>query len=495
MTGCGTARASCSTLWLFFDNVAATRIMPLHTGAGRTLRAALRKIFDYAEDPGKTDNGSLISTYRCNREIIDGEFAFSKRKYEERTGLTHDGDNDVIAYQVRQAFRPGEITPEEANRLGVEFARRFTRGDHAFIVCTHIDRRHIHNHIIWNSTTLDCTRKFRDFHGSGRAVRRLSDTICIENGYSVIENPQGRGMAYNKWLGNSKKPCHRDDLRAAIDRALEKDPADLDALFDLLRKGGIQVSRRGKSVNLKAPGWAKAARLSSLGPGYTEDDLMAVLAGKKKHTPREKTAAQADPPKVNLLVDIQAKLAEGKGAGYARWAASFNLKQMANTLNYLTENKLLDYGALCEKTDAATARFHDLSGKIKAAEARMSEIAELKTQIINYSKTREVYAAYRKAGYSKKFLAEHEREILLHKAAKKAFDELGLKKLPTVKSLQAEYAKLLAEKKRAYSEYRAARDEMQNLQMARANVARIMGYDDKTPTRKKQRKTPSHDVR
>lgn len=476
-------------------SLAVTRIMPLHLGKGRTLKAAFEKIFDYVENSEKTDNGNLISTYQCSREIIDGEFEFSKRQYEDKTGLTRDGDNDVIAYQVRQSFRPGEITPEEAHRMGMEFARRFTRGNHAFIICTHIDRKHIHNHIIWNSTTLDCTRKFRDFRGSGKAVRRLSDTICIQNGYSVIENPQGRGKTYNKWLGNDRKPSHRDDLRTAIDRALEKEPADMEALFALLREAGIHVDRRGKSIRLKAPGWDKAARMSSLGPGYTEDDLLAVLAGKKKHSPRTKNPVQADTPKMDLLVDIQAKLAEGKGAGYARWAATFNLKQMANTLNYLTENRLMDYGALCEKADAASARYHELSGKIKAAESRMSEIAALKMQIINYSKTREVYAAYRKAGYSKKFLAEHEREILLHKAAKKAFDELGLKKLPAVKSLQAEYAALLAEKKQAYSEYRAVRDEMRNLQMARANVAQIMGYDDRAPTMRNQRKTPSHDDR
>ncbi len=474
--------------------MATTRITSLHADRGRTVWEILHTSITYMENPQKTSNGEFVSCYQCNSKIADAEFLFSKRQYAVKTGRARNND-DVIAYQVRQSFLPGEITPEEANRLGVEFARRFTKGNHAFIVCTHVDRKHIHNHIIWNSTTLDCERKFRDFRGSAKAVRRLSDTICVENGYSVIEKPKATGKTYNKWLGNGKKLSHRDELRAAIDRALEQGPGDLESLFALLREAGIQVDRRGKSIRMKAPGWDKAARMSSLGPGYTEDDLLAVLAGKKKHTPREKTAAPAAPPKMNLLVDIQAKLAEGKGAGYARWAASFNLKQMANTLNFLTENKLMDYGALCEKTDAATARFHDLSGKIKAAEARMTEIAELKTQIINYSKTREVYAAYRKAGYSKKFLAEHEREILLHKAAKKAFDELGLKKLPTVKSLQTEYAELLAEKKQAYSAYRSARDEMQNLQMARANVARIMGYDDRAPTMEKKQKTHSHDSR
>ena len=177
-------------------------------------------------------------------------------------------------------------------------------------------------------------------------------------------------------------------------------------------------------------------------------------------------------------MDIQAKLQAGKGAGYAQWASVFNLKQMAQTMNYLTEHGLLEYAALAAKTDDATARYNELLEKIKAAERRMAEIAVLKTHIINYSKTREIYVAYRKAGYSKKFRAEHESEILLHQAAKKAFDALGLKKLPTIKGLQAEYAALLAEKKSDYAEYRKARDEMRELLTVKANVDRILGQEE-----------------
>ena len=214
-----------------------------------------------------------------------------------------------------------------------------------------------------------------------------------------------------------------------------------------------------------------------MGAEYDISALLAVLSGERTHTPSTKKVYRADPPKVNLLVDIQAKLQAGKGAGYARWASVFNLKQMAQTMNYLTEHGLLDYADLAAKAAAATERYNGLSEKIKAAERRMAEIAVLKTHIINYSKTRDVYVAYRKAGYSKKFKAEHESEILLHQAAKKAFDELGLKKLPTVKSLQAEYAALLAEKKSAYADYRRARDEMKELLTVKANVDRLMGYD------------------
>ena len=411
--------------------------MPLHTGKGRSAGTAISDILDYVENPEKTDGGRLISSYQCDSRIADAEFLFSKRQYIAKTGR-HRGADDVLAYQIRQSFAPGEITPEEANRLGRELAMRFTKGKHAFVVCTHVDKAHIHNHIIFNSTSLDCSRKFRNFWGSTKAVRRLNDTICVENGYSIVENPRPHGKSYNKWLGE-KPLCQRDQLRMAIDAALEKSPADLEALLALLREMGIEVSPRGKSIRLKAPGGKKFIRLDadSMGEGYSVDALLEVLSGERTHVPGTKKARQPNPSKVNLLVDIQAKLQAGKGAGYARWASVFNLKQMAHTLNYLTEHGLLEYAVLAARTNEATARCNGLLDQIKAAEQRMAEIAVLKSHIINYSKTRDVYVAYRKAGYSKAFRAEHESEILLHQAAKKYFDGLGLKKLPTVKSLQA----------------------------------------------------------
>ena len=330
------------------------------------------------------------------------------------------------------------------------------------------------NHIIWSSVSLEYDRKFRNFWGSTKAVRRLSDTICIENGLSIVENPNPHGKSYNKWLGDQAKPSHRELLRVAIDNALSQSPTDFEAFLKLLQESGCEVSKRGKSYRLKLPGWEKAARMDSLGEGYGLDDLQAVLSGKKAHTPRKKIVTKAEPPKVNLLVDIQAKLQAGKGAGYARWAKVFNLKQMAQTMNYLSENNLLEYAVLEEKAAAATAHHNELSAQIKAAEKRMAEIAVLRTHIVNYAKTREVYVAYRKAGYSKKFREEHEEEILLHQAAKNAFDEMGVKKLPKVKELQTEYAKLLEEKKKTYAEYRRSREEMRELLTAKANVDRVL---------------------
>lgn len=226
------------------------------------------------------------------------------------------------------------------------------------------------------------------------------------------------------------------------------------------------------------------SRLDSLGDGYTLEDLLAVLAGQKEHTPRQKSAKQAEPPKVNLLVDIQAKLQAGKGAGYVRWAKVFNLKQMAQTVNYLTEHNLLEHAVLEEK--AATAHHNELSAKIKAAEKHMAEIAVLRTHIINYAKTRDTYEAYRKAGYSKRFRQEHEEEILLHQAAKNAFDDMGVKKLLKVKELQAEYARFLEEKKKTYSEYRRSREEMRELLAAKTNVDWLLNMEAEPDTEREK---------
>ena len=220
--------------------MATTRLMPLHTGKGRTVGQAISAIIDYTENPQKTDGGRLITSWQCDSRIADAEFLFNKNQYIQKTSRVR-GEDDVIAYHLRQSFVPGEITPEDANRLGCELAKRFTKGNHAYIVCTHIDKAHIHNHVIWNSTALSQTRKFRNFWGSSRAVRRLNDTICIENGYSIVENPKRHGKSYNKWLGDKKKPSHRERICAAIDDALAQKPDSFEALLELLRQRPIST--------------------------------------------------------------------------------------------------------------------------------------------------------------------------------------------------------------------------------------------------------------
>lgn len=465
--------------------MATTRLIPLHTGKGRNFGKAIRNVIGYVSNPKKTHQGELVTGFGCNPETADGEFLLMKREYIAQTGRLR-GKDDVIAYHLRQSFVPGEITPEEANRIGCELAKRFTHGQHAYVVATHEDRRHVHSHIIISAVNLDCDRKFRNFWGSSKAIRRLSDTLCIQNGLSIIEQPKGHSKSYNKWLGNKAKTSQRDGLREAIDAALARQPKDFEELLTMLQRGGWEV-KRGKRISLKGKGQERFKRLDSLGEDYSEAALRAIIAGEKEHHPREKKTVQPM-RQVNLLVDIQAKLQAGKGAGYERWAKVFNLKQMAQTLNYLSENNLMNIEDLTAKADAATARVHELQVTIRETEKRMAELHALKGHIINYVKTREVYAAYRMAGYSKKFVAEHEQEIKLHQAAKEAFSALGTQKIPKVKAIQAEYDAQREKKKQAYAAYHQAQDEMRQLLTVRANVERILGIEEKEKERQKEKK-------
>ena len=465
--------------------MATTRLIPLHTGKGRNFGKAIRNVIGYVSNPKKTHQGELVTGFGCNPETADGEFLLMKREYIAQTGRLR-GKDDVIAYHLRQSFVPGEITPEEANRIGCELASRFTHGQHAYVVATHEDRRHVHSHIIISAVNLDCDRKFRNFWGSSKAIRRLSDTLCIQNGLSIIEQPKGHSKSYNKWLGNEAKTSQRDGLREAIDAALARQPKDFEELLTMLQRGGWEA-KRGKRISLKGKGQERFKRLDSLGEDYSEAALRAIIAGEKEHHPREKKTVQPM-RQVNLLVDIQAKLQAGKGAGYERWAKVFNLKQMAQTLNYLSENNLMNIEDLTAKTDAAIARVHELQVTIRETEKRMAELHALKGHIINYVKTREVYAAYRMAGYSKRFIAEHEQEIKLHQAAKEAFSTLGTQKIPKVKEVQAEYDELKEKKKQAYAEYHQAQHEMRQLLTVRANVERILGIEEKEKERQKEKK-------
>ena len=369
--------------------LAATRLIPMRKNKGKSIGACLHNHTSYIQNPDKTEQGELVSSYQCSPLTVDEEFLLTKRLYEQTTGRSQK--SDVIAYQVRQSFKPGEVTPEEANRIGYEFAERFLKGKHAFIVATHTDRAHIHNHIIYNSTALDGTRKFKNFWLSTFAVQRLSDLICLEHQLSTIEYKPYRERQNR--IVYPPKESNRDRLCGIIDTILAEKPKDFEVFLQELEQNGYEV-KRGKYTAVKGKGQKRFIRFRTLGTGYGEDE-------------------------------------------------------------------------------------------IKAAETRLTEIAVLKTHIINYAKTRPVYDAYRKSGYSKKFLEAHREEITLHKAAKAAFDEAGLQKLPKVKELDAEFAELLTQKKAAYPDYRKARNEMQELVRAQKNVERFFA-EEKDTTEKTQ---------
>lgn len=459
--------------------------MPLHIGKGQTTSTAIAKIIDYAQNPEKTDNGRLITGYECDTVTADVEFTLSKQQYLRQTGRRR-GRDDVIGYHLRQAFLPGEITPEEANQVGYELAMKLTKGNNAFVVCTHIDKHHVHNHIIINSVDLDCKRKFRNFWNSAWAIRRINDKLCLEHGLSIVNDPLVSKGDYSDWLGSKKKLSYQEQLRRIIDTVLDEKPRDFADFLKRLSAYGVTVNTDRKNLRLKAADQTKFTRCNSLKGDYTEQAIRERIEGVRVVAPRQKTK-RPTVAKVGLLIDIDAAIRAGKGPGYERWAKVFNLKQLSQAVLYLKEHGDMSYEDLKEKTAVAVTRFNNLSAEIKDLESQMSDNAELQKQIINYAKTRAVYAEYRKSGYSKKFRAEHETEILLHQAAKQHFDSLGDKKLPHVRALREQYQVLLTQKRKAYSAYKQAREEMKELYNVKSNVEHLLNISEHDNEREREK--------
>ena len=380
-------------------------------------------------------------------------------------------------------------------RTGIDrfYQMRCTKRKHQFFVCTHTDKAHIHNHIYFNATAFDRSRKFHNFIGSSFALRRLSDRVCIEHELSVIQNPRqhskGRFLHYGQWIGE-KPPSAKQRVRLAVLAALEKKPTDFADFLRLMEESGFAVKQgRGGVISFLAPGQEKPTRLraSTLGAGFDPEDIKAVIAGERPlpELPEEPTVP---PRRVNLIIDIQERMAQGKGPAYERWAKVYNLKQMAAALQYLQEHHLTDYAALTARTEAAVDHFHKLSDELRTTEEALSKTSELMAATVDYAKTRPVFDGYKAARYSKKYLAQHEVELATYRAAKDTMNTiLNGAKLPKIEALKKSRRELAGQKKELYAEYRDAQRQMREAVAIKANIDHLLGITDERENKAQER--------
>ena len=412
--------------------------------------------FTYGLNPEKL---GAVSSYLCDPNTAPAEFLLVKSQYLAETGRAVS--RGALFFQIRQAFLPGEVTAEEANRIGYETAMRWTKGKYQFFVCTHTDKAHIHNHIYFNATAFDRSRKFHNFIGSSFALRRLSDRVCIEHELSVIQNPRqhskGRFLHYGQWIGE-KPPSAKQRVRLAILAALEKKPTDFADFLRLMEESGFAVKQgRGGVISFLAPGQEKPTRLraSTLGAGFDPEDIKAVIAGERPlpELPEEPTVP---PRRVNLIIDIQERMAQDKGPAYERWAKVYNLKQMAAAL--------------------------------RTTEEPLSKTSELMAATVDYAKTRPVFDGYKAARYSKKYLAQHEAELATYRAAKDTMNTiLNGAKLPKIEALKKSRRELAGQKKELYAEYREAQRQMREAVAIKANIDHLLGITDERENKAQER--------
>ena len=451
--------------------MATTRIIPMHINKGKTIAQCMKARVEYVKNPDKTDGGELISSYACSPETADQEFLLARNEYVAITGRRIR--NEVIAYQLRQSFKPGEVTPEEANQIGYELASRFLKGEHAFLVATHNDRRHVHNHIVFCSTALDCEHKFRNVYRSDRVLAELSDQICEEHKLSVIREPKNQTVTYDKWLGENAKASQRDMLRMTIDVALRMQPEGFDALMQLLEEAGCRI-KRGAQISIKPPGAKRFIRMDTVGAEYTEEALRMSLAGKHVHIPK-RARCRMTKSQVERLIDIEAKLRSGKGKGYERWAERHNIDVLASSMIYLKENQIGSYSELENRIQAALDERKALKSNIRAAQERMEEISRQKKAILVYRRTKEVYAKFRESGWSSAFYREHKADIEAHKEVQAVYSAAG-GKLPTLAELSEEYDLLLSHKRETGEEVSRLNKELKNLRHIKSNMDTLL-YD------------------
>ena len=454
------ARKGRCSVWEGGIHLATTTLLKRHANEGETIAEAIRDCLDYGKNPEKTENGKYVSSYECDPATVAAEFLLAKASYKAITGREQKKEDDILCYQIRQSFLPGEITPKEANRIGYELAMRWTKGRHAFIVTTHTDKKHIHCHIYYNSTTLDCTRKFRNFWGSSFALRRLSDRLCLENGLSIVENPKPRSKGdyknYGEWLQNRERPLNfQDKLRLAIDTALAKRPGDLAAFLSLMEQAGYEIKKvrgGGLSFRLAGQGQERFTRLKTLGADYTEEAIRERIEGRRTRAakaPKRETG-------VSLLIDIENSIKAAQSKGYEQWAKIHNLKQAAKTMNFLTEHKIEQYADLVSRIEEMAAESGQAADALKDAEKRLADMAVLIKNVSTYQKTKPVYDAYRKARNREKYRAGQEQAIILHEAAARSLKAAGIAKLPNLAALQSEYEDLQAQKEASARALKAA---------------------------------------
>ena len=352
--------------------MAISKIKPRHASEGRSIAAVLKDRIDYDKNPDKTKGGLLVSSYQCSPDTAWQEFALSKQIYEAETGRKRAPENDVISYLIIQSFKPGEITPEDANKLGYQLALEFTGGQHQFLVATHVDKKHIHCHIEFNSTTLDCTHKFNNYRNTYQTIRKINDRLSREHGLSVIEKPKEKGKHYAEWANERRGTSWKDKLRRTIDRVLPAVSSYEEFLAAMRQEGyEIQTTRKALSFRLASEGQERFTRAKTLGADYTPEAIKERI-GQPVKRPRRRAAQLQKNGRVNLLLDIQSRL-QGRGPGYERWLKIHNLKEAAKTLNFSTQKTMRLAQQLYEGVDV---KGHGTVGLITYLRTDSTRVAE-----------------------------------------------------------------------------------------------------------------------
>ena len=421
----------------------------------------MSKAIAYILNPEKTDEKLLVSSYGCASETAAREFEWT-RKIAEQKGMN---PVRIIARHVIQSFEIGEVTPELAHEIGKQFADEILGGKYEYVLTTHIDKDHVHNHLIFNAVDFVDYHAYKSYKRIYYDMREVSDRLCKENGLSVIPPSQNKGMGYKEYTEAKRGTSWKQKLKQTIDR-LVITAKDYDDFLRLMQEAGYEI-KTGKYISFRAEGQERFTRSKTIGENYTEERIKERIAGR---TPR-RSQRQTTPKGISLIGDIQERIRLIDSRGYEYKAKLTILKEAARTLNYLTENSLLQYADLEKKVEDVHGSYDRTGKELKGVEARLREVQPLIKNISNYQRLKPVYDAFQKAKDKPSFKAKHEAELVIFEAARSTLLAMqGDEKLPSLKTLQAEQQRLLEEQQRLYDERAKLKKEVKQIETIKSNV-------------------------
>ena len=433
--------------------MAVTKIKPI--------KSTLKKALEYIQNPDKTDDKMLVSSFGCSYETADIEFAFTLSQALDK------GNN--LAHHLIQSFEPGEVSFEKAHEIGKQLADAVTKGQYEYVLTTHIDKGHVHNHIIFCAVNFVDYHKYNSNKRSYYGIRNINDRLCYENGLSVITPEKGRkGKSYIEYQTAKTGTSWKGKLKEAVDLLIPQ-VKDFEELLEKLQASGYEI-KLGKYVSCRAPGQERFTRLKTLGIDYTEEAIQKRIAGIRSRNVKIPKQEQG----ISLLIDIENNIKAQQSAGYEHWAKIHNLKQAAKTMNFLTENNILQYEYLIKKIDEIILDSEQTADSLKQNEKKLSDMAVLIKKISTYQKTKDIHRGYIKAKDKEAYRRKYESSLILYEASGKALKDAGIKKLPELAALQKEYTALQKKKEAIYSDYGKLKKKVKEYQKIKQNVDTIL---------------------
>ena len=433
--------------------MAVTKIKPI--------KSTLKKALEYIQNPDKTDDKMLVSSFGCSYETADIEFAFTLSQALDK------GNN--LAHHLIQSFEPGEVSFEKAHEIGKQLADAVTKGQYEYVLTTHIDKGHVHNHIIFCAVNFVDYHKYNSNKRSYYGIRNINDRLCYENGLSVITPEKGRkGKSYIEYQTAKTGTSWKGKLKEAVDLLIPQ-IKDFEELLEKLQASGYEI-KLGKYVSCRAPGQERFTRLKTLGIDYTEEAIQKRIAGIRSRNVKKPKQEQG----ISLLIDIENNIKVQQSVGYEHWAKIHNLKQAAKTMNFLTENNILQYEYLIKKIDEIILDSEQTADSLKQVEKKLSDMAVLIKNISTYQKTKDIHRGYIKAKDKEAYRRKYESSLILYEASGKALKDAGIKKLPELAALQKEYTALQKKKEAIYSDYGKLKKKVKEYQKIKQNVDTIL---------------------